>query len=352
MNLPKVLLIALGGTISMTRDASGAIVPALRGDDLVRAVPGIDRVAQVEAVSPMTKPGASLSVDDVLAVARLADQRLAADVDGVVVVQGTDTIEETAFLLDLAVQSDKPVVVTGAMRGAEATGADGPANILAATIVAASAESVGLGALVVLNDEIHAARFVQKSHTALPSAFTSPLAGPLGQVIEQRAHVRVRPAARVRPSLATLRGDVPAALVTMSLGDDGRVLRELPRLGFGGVVLQGMGAGHVPAVVAPIVGDLVRQMPVVLATRVHTGPTFTRTYGFPGSETDLLARGAIGAGTLTGLKARLLLTLLLGAKAGSDPIFRPSVNESGDAGRKVELDPAFGDVRDVFAAYA
>ena len=315
MQLRKVLLIALGGTISMKRDASGAIMPALSGGDLVRAVPGIDQVAHVEAVSPMTKPGASLVVDDVLAVARLADQRLAADIDGVVVVQGTDTIEETAFLLDLAMRSDKTVVVTGAMRGAEATGADGPANILSATIVAASHGAEGLGTLVVLNDEIHCARFVQKSHTALPSAFTSPLVGPVGHVIEQRARVRVRPATCVRPALSAARGDVPVALVTMSLGDDGRMLRELARLGYRGVVLQGMGAGHVPDVVAPIVGELVPTMPVVLATRVHTGPTFTHTYGFPGSETDLLARGAIGAGTLTGPKARLLLTLLLGSGA-------------------------------------
>jgi L-asparaginase len=209
------------------------------------------------------------------------------------------------------------------MRGAEATGADGPANILAATIVAASNDAAGLGTLVVLNDEIHAARFVQKSHTALPSAFTSPLAGPLGHVIEQRACIRVRPAARVRPSLSALRGDVPVALVTTSLGDDGRVLRELPRLGYRGIVLQGMGAGHVPAVVAPLAGDLAATMPVVLATRVHTGPTFTRTYGFPGSESDLLARGVIGAGTLTGLKARLLLMLLLAQQAGPEPAFAP-----------------------------
>ena len=325
--LRKVLLIALGGTISMKPDASGAMMPSLSGDDLVRAVPGIDGVAHVEAVSPMTKPGASLTIDDILAVARLADQRLAADVDGVVVVQGTDTIEETAFLLDIAMHSEKPVVVTGAMRGAEATGPDGPANILAAVTVAASREAEGLGALVVLNDEIHAARFVQKSHTALPSAFTSPLAGPLGQVIEHRACIRVRLASCVRPALHAARGaDAPVVLVTMSLGDDGRMLGQLAGLGYRGLVLQGMGAGHVPGILAPIVGDLVATMPVVLATRVHSGPTFTRTYGFAGSETDLLARGVIGAGTLSALKARLLLMLLLGS--GAD---RAAIGEAFDS---------------------
>jgi len=322
MPLPKVLLIALGGTITMTRDASGTIAPTLTAADLVRAVPGIASIAAIQAVSPMTLPGASLSIDDVLTVAALADEHLAHDAAGVVVIQGTDTIEETAFLLDLVVRSERPVVVTGAMRSAEAPGADGPANVLAATLVAASARAAGLGTLVVLNDEIHAARFVQKSHTALPSAFASPLAGPLGHVIEGKPCLRTRPATPIRPPLSPSGDDAPVALVTMSLGDDGRLLRDLPRLGYRGVVLEGMGAGHVPGVVAPIVGDLVATMPVILATRVHTGPTFTATYGFAGSETDLLRRGAIPAGELSALKARLLLALLLRSHAARSDIAR------------------------------
>jgi L-asparaginase len=181
--LPRVLLVSLGGTITMTRGDAGGITPSLGADDLVQAVPGIASVARIDTASPMKMPGASLSIDDVLAVAASIDRRLAQDTDGVVVIQGTDTIEETAFLLDRAVRSDKPVVVTGAMRGAEAPGADGPANVLAATIVAASPDAHGLGALVVLNDQIHAASVVQKSHTALPSAFGSPLGGPLGEVV-------------------------------------------------------------------------------------------------------------------------------------------------------------------------
>jgi L-asparaginase len=201
------------------------------------------------------------------------------------------------------------------MRGAQAAGADGPANILAAAAVAASPRMRGLGTLVVLNDEIHAARFVQKSHTALPSAFASPAAGPLGHVIAGTPRLRLQPTMRIRPALQRGVGDAPVALVRMSLGDDGRLLREARRLGYRGVVIEGMGAGHVPAPIAPIVGDLVQSMPVVLASRVHAGPTFTSTYGFAGSETDLLRRGAVAAGDLSGLKARLLLSLLLRADA-------------------------------------
>ena len=180
----------------------------------------------------------------------------------------------------------------------------------------------GLGTLVVLNDEIHAARFVQKSHTALPSAFASPAAGPLGHVIEGTARLRVQPTKRIRPALAPRAPDAPVALVRMSLGDDGRLLREVPALGYRGVVIEGMGVGHVPAPVVPIVSDLVQAIPVVLASRVHTGPTFTSTYGFAGSETDLLRRGAIGGGDLSGLKARLLLSLLLRGDADRAAIAR------------------------------
>ena len=322
MPAPRILLIGLGGTITMTRDASGTISPALSAADLVRAVPGLERVADIETTSPLALPGASLSIHDVLGVAALVDERLEGGADGAIVIQGTDTIEETAFLLDLVVQSERPVVVTGAMRGPQAAGADGPANILAATAVAASPHMRGLGTLVVLNDEIHAARFVQKSHTSLPSAFASPAAGPLGHVIEGAPRLRVQPAERIRPTLQPRPGDAPVALIRMSLGDDGRLLREVPALGYRGVVIEGMGAGHVPAPIAPIVSDLVQSLAVVLASRVHTGPTFTSTYGFAGSETDLLRRGAVAAGDLSGLKARLLLSLLLRGNADRDAIAR------------------------------
>jgi L-asparaginase len=310
---PTVLLVSLGGTITMTRDASGGIVPTLDADDLVCAVPGLDAVARIETLSPFRKPGASLTVNDLMAVAATLNERLTGDIGGAVVIQGTDTIEETAFVLDRLVTGDRPVVVTGAMRGPEAAGADGPANLLASTIVAASPAAQGRGVLVVLNDEIHAARFVQKSHTALPSAFRSPLCGPVGLVIEGRALLQLD-LRRTRPIAAALSDvDRPVALLKMSLGDDGRMASALPSLGFAGAVIEGMGAGHVAADVASLLATLADQMPVVLTSRVDTGPSFTRTYAFPGSETDLLKRGLISGGALSGLKARLLLALLLRA---------------------------------------
>ena len=316
MTLPRILLLSLGGTITMTRSGEGGIVPTLTAADLAASVPGLAAVAAVETLSPLRRPSAGLTLDDLIGVAHTLNDRLAGGLDGAVVIQGTDTIEETAFVLDSLVAGDKPVVVTGAMRGPESAGADGPGNLLAAAIVAGSAAARGLGVLAVLNDEIHAARLVQKAHTALPSAFRSPLAGPVGLVIEGEARIFLRPGRGPVLTESLREEPAPVALLKMGIGDDGRLLAALPGLGFRGVVIEGMGAGHVPEALAETVSALVERIPVVLASRAETGPVFSRTYGYPGGEIDLLARGALSAGILSGVKARLLLQILL--RAGVD----------------------------------
>jgi L-asparaginase len=289
--------------------------------DLINAVPEIGNVGRIEALSPMTVPSASLSINDIVSVARLVDEHFADGAEGCVVIQGTDTLEETAFLLDLLIKSDRPVVVTGAMRGAQALGADGPANILDAVIVASSPDASGLGTLVVLNNEIHAARYVQKAHTALLSAFTSPLAGPVGLVTERKARFHFR--SPNHPPLSFEKvpaSDAPVALIKLGLGDDGRLLKQVLPAGFRGLVIEAMGAGHVPMDIVVTITELLEFIPVVLATRVHAGPTFCSTYAFPGSEIDLLERGVIASGILSGLKARLLLSLLLRCTENRDEI--------------------------------
>jgi L-asparaginase len=285
---------------------------------LVASVPALAEAAQIEARSPFRLPSPSLTPANLVEVALVIEASFAAGFDGAVVVQGTDTIEESAFILDLLVGGDLPVVMTGAMRGADAPGADGPANLLAAARVAASPEARGLGALVVLNYDIHAARFAQKSHTALPSAFASPLVGPIGVVAEGRPRFFARVGRN--PVLAAADGPpAPVALVKVPMGDDGRLFGGLPGLGYAGAVVEGMGAGHVHADVAPLLGELARRIPVVLAARPTAGPVFSATYGYPGGEIDLIRRGLVPGGYLTGLKARLLLGLALrgGREAGA-----------------------------------
>jgi L-asparaginase len=317
MAKPRLLFLSLGGTITMTPSASGGIAPKLGAEELVASLPDLADIAEIEARSPMKLPSPSLSAKHLVDVAAEVATALRGGFDGAVVIQGTDTIEESAFLLDLLVDSEKPVVMTGAMRGADAPGADGPANLLTSAIVAADRSAWGLGTLVVLNYDIHAARFVQKSHTTLPSAFSSPLLGPLGVIAERTPRLYVR--VTQNPHLSAQDGPpAPVALVTIVMGDDGRLLRAVPDLGYAGVVIQGMGAGHVPADMAPIVEEVARRIPVVLASRAMTGHVFTETYGYPGGEIDLIKRGVVPSGYLSGLKARLLLGLVL-RKGGGRP---------------------------------
>lgn len=322
---PRLLVLSLGGTITMVPSAEGGIAPRLGAAELVASVPALADVAEIEAESPARLPSPSLTPEHLVAVAARILRGFEDGAAGAVVVQGTDTIEESAFLLDLLVGGGRPVVVTGAMRGADAPGADGPANLLAAARVAVCAEAADLGTLVVLNDEIHAARFVQKSHTALPSAFASPMLGPLGLVAEGRPRILARVGRT--PAMDVAAGPPrPVALVKWPMGDDGRILPALPGLGYEGAVIEGMGAGHVPADAVARVEDLATRMPVVLAARPMTGPVFSRTYGYAGGEIDLIRRGAVPAGMLSGLKARLLLGLALRGGAPRSKVaeaFRP-----------------------------
>ncbi len=305
----------LGGTISMagTTDGTGGTggaVVRLGGDELVAAVPQLAELdVQLDVQQFRSLPSAALSFSD---VAELVAAARAVDSDGVVVVQGTDTIEESAYLIDLLWDDERPIVVTGAMRNPTLAGPDGPANLLAAVTVAADERMRDLGALVVLDDEIHAARFVRKTHTTATGAFTSPNAGPLGRVVEDRPVLATRVERRTtylprRPITAR----VP--VLALGLDDTGDLLAGLAA-GCDGLVVAGLGGGHVPPDLAEQLGRLAERVPVVLASRAGAGGVLTHTYGFVGSETDLLRRGLIGSGQLDAYKARVLLRVLIAAE--------------------------------------
>ncbi|MGP3937782.1 asparaginase [Nonomuraea sp. KM88] len=310
----RIRVLALGGTIAMaTTGARGGVVPVLDADALVAAVPGLPTLGHIEAESFARVPGAHLGLADLVRLSRRIADAIKDGVDGVVVTQGTDTIEESAMALDLLLDVDHPVVVTGAMRDPAQPGADGPANLRNAVLIAASDKARGLGVLVTMNDEIHAARFVRKAHTSRPSAFTSASAGVVGWTAEERVRIPLRPTRRVHVDLSDAREPAAVAAVTATLGDDGRLVRLLPDLGYEGVVVSGFGVGHVPARMVDDLTAVAREVPVVLASRAGAGETFSGTYGFPGSERDLLANGVIPAGALTPPQARVLLSLALSA---------------------------------------
>jgi L-asparaginase len=319
---PRVTVFSLGGTIASTNAGSGAaggVAPRLGARNLVEAVPQLQEVAELETVTFRQTASGDLTLQDLIALAAEIADRFDAGASGAVVTQGTDTIEETSFALDLLVGSRRPVVVTGAMRNPTLAGPDGPANLLAAVQVAAAPEAAGLGTLVVFNDEIHAARFVRKTHTSSPATFRSPTAGRLGWMIEGRPRITFRAPALAGAPLGLDGQEVPAvALLTSALGDDSRLIAQVEALGYAGLVLEAFGGGHVPAHVVPALEDLASRLPVVLASRTGGGEVLQGTYGFPGSERDLLSRGLIPAGFLDGLKARILLSLLLAAGADLD----------------------------------
>ncbi len=322
----SVAVFSLGGTIAMTTDPqTGGVVPALSGHDLLAAVPALATTGiRLEVHDFRRLPGASLTFQDLTSLSTAATEAVDSGCDGVVITQGTDTIEETAYLLDLLHDRDQPIVVTGAMRNPTLPGADGPANLYAAVLAAASPELHGAGTVVVLGDEIHAARTVRKTHSTSPAAFASPSTGPLGHLYE--GHVRLRSPLPTRapvPGAAVAANGSPVrvGLYTATLGDDGSLLEPMAEH-CDGLVLAAFGVGHVPQSFVAVLETTAAAKPVILTSRIGNGPVLRQTYSFPGSEKDLLARGLISAGNLDPYKARLLLHVLLAQGRGSDEIAR------------------------------
>lgn len=317
----RVLVVVLGGTITMTNDDAG-LSPKIVGTSLVQELSRFLTSVDVTVTTPQLIASPSLSFSDIQQVSRLLDESFAAnEIHGAVVVQGTDTIEESSFLLHLLLKTSRPVVVTGAMRGADAPGGDGPANLLAAIQVAASPYSDGLGVLVVVNDEIHSAETVVKGHTSKPSAFNSPGWGPLGLVVEGRvAFLQVPNRTTGNLGLEPTELDVPVALIKASMSDDERLLSALPNLGYQGAVIEAMGGGHMPERFVVTVERLCKAMPVLMSSRTGAGSVMHRTYGYPGSEIDLIQRGVLPTGFLSGLKARMVLMAALSCGADRETI--------------------------------
>jgi L-asparaginase len=305
---------ALGGTIAMTAEPDGGVAARLAGTDLLASLGELP--AEVRVHDPYAVPSASLTFADVLDVVDAAHQAVTDGAIGIVLSQGTDTLEETAFLIDSVWASDVPFVVTGAMRNPAPAADDGQASQHDSCQVAARARESGRGVLVTFLDEIHAARHVRKAHSTSPATFVSPDVGPIGHVVEGEPRFLAELPARTpitgwtRDRLAATR----IALYTVTLDDDGLLLAG-PDHSHHGLVLAGLGVGHVPADLVPTLVEINGVMPVVLCSRTGAGSVLARTYSAAGSERDLRGRGLIGGGFLHPYKARVLLRLLVAAGA-------------------------------------
>jgi L-asparaginase len=304
----EVTVLAAGGTIAMA--GTGGAVPQLDAQALVAAIPDLTGLPGLNARTLGTWPGVHVTQADALEIARAAVAE-AATGRGVVVTHGTDTLEETAVLIDLLHGGDAPIVVTGAIRPASAAGADGPANLLDAVRAAGAAETAGLGVLVAFAGELHAARRVRKSDSVSPRAFSSPGAGPAGHVAEESVVAWSAPPRR--PPLPVAHLDARVELAQAGLGADGALVRELVAAGVDGIVAVLLGAGHAPPAFLAACRSAAERIPVVATVRPEAGRILRGTYGFEGAERDVRAAGLILAPACSPPAARMTLLACLGA---------------------------------------
>jgi L-asparaginase len=308
-----VRLLAAGGTISMEGEHA---IPSLDASGLMAAIPELERFPLLEAENVLGLPGPQISLPQALELIGAA-ARAAAAGEGVVITTGTDTLEELAMLAALIHDGDAPIVLTGANRPASAPGADGPANLLDAVAVAAHESTAGVGAVVVFGGEILAGATARKLDSTGPAAFASPVAGPIGRVVEGRVwlHARPRRPVPIRPEALTHR--VP--VVTALLGDDGALLRAAAA-DADGLVIAAFGAGHVTPGMLHALNDCIGRIPVLITVRPERGSMLHATYGFEGSERDVRASGAVCVPFLSAPAARMALLCCLGAGLGRDAI--------------------------------
>lgn len=320
---PKVVLLSTGGTIASRYDAAqDRVVPSRRGADLAAMTAGLADVAALEVEDHATVPSFDMSLAFAHGMALRINALLGrAEVAGVVVTHGTDTMEETCYLADLLLQGDKPAVFTGAQRTHDDPHTDGPRNLLSAVRAAAAPATRGLGALICFNDRLHAARDVTKVHTSALETFQSYGHGALGEIDGARVVIHRRPA--LRRSFAVERIEARVELIRLSLGVDAAVLEAAVERGTRGVVIEGFGRGNGPAALAEAIRRAVARGVVVIVTSRCPAGRVEPIYGAGGGGRDLQEAGALFAGDLKGPKAKILLAVLL-----SDP---------GTAGRIREI---------------
>lgn len=311
MKKPKVCIIFTGGTISMTVDEEiGAAVPTLSGHQILSMVSNIDKLADIEIVDFEEIPGPHMTMKKLMDLKSLIKEVLKKDdISGVVVTHGTDTLEETAYFLDLTINTDKPIIVVGAMRNSTELGYDGSSNLASAVCTAISEKSREKGVLVVLNNEVNIAREVTKVNTLSLNTFKSPY-GPLG-IVDNNDLIIYRDIA-YRQHIDTDNVEKEVDIIKSVLDMNDKFIKTSIDSGAKGIVIEAMGRGNLPlSVLNEIKRGLSRGVIIVIVSRCISGRVF-ESYGYEGGGKVLSDLGAIMGGDMSGPKARIKLMLALG----------------------------------------
>ncbi|HHZ7462270.1 TPA: asparaginase [Staphylococcus aureus] len=307
--MKHLLVIHTGGTISMSQDQSNKVVtndinPISLHQDV------INQYAQIDELNPFNVPSPHMTIQH---VKQLKDIILEAVTnkyyDGFVITHGTDTLEETAFLLDLILGIEQPVVITGAMRSSNEIGSDGLYNYISAIRVASDEKARHKGVMVVFNDEIHTARNVTKTHTSNTNTFQSPNHGPLGVLTKDRVQFHHMPYRQ--QALENVNEKLNVPLVKAYMGLPGDIFSFYSREGIDGMVIEALGQGNIPPSALEGIQQLVSlNIPIVLVSRSFNG-IVSPTYAYDGGGYQLAQQGFIFSNGLNGPKARLKLLVAL-----------------------------------------
>ncbi|WP_026313228.1 asparaginase [Actinobacillus capsulatus] len=306
----KLLILHTGGTISMSEGEDGKVSPSEK-NPLLTALERLNHPAQLSQESVLNVPSPHITLQHWLLLKARIEKAVNEELyDGIVITHGTDTLEETAYFLDLALDVNVPVAITGAMRSSNELGSDGLINLQSAILVALCPESQGKGVLVVMNDEIHNAKFVTKTHTTNVATFQTPTFGPCGLIAKNRVLYFQQLIEYERfPAQTITRTNVQ--LVKSYAGMDSFLLEQLALHGCDGVVIEALGAGNLPPSCLAGLDALLRaDIPVVLVSRAFNGVT-QDVYDYLGGGKQLKQQNVIFTTGLSGQKARIKLLVLL-----------------------------------------
>ncbi|PID82924.1 MAG: L-asparaginase [Clostridiales bacterium] len=318
--MKNIAVVFTGGTISMKVDERiSAAIPMMSSEEIMSMIHNIDKVANIREVKFGSYPGPHMNIDRLIELRKVVNDLVNdAKIDGVVITHGTDSLEETAFFLDLSIDTVKPIVVVGAMRNGSELGYDGPSNLSSAICTAQSDSAKNMGVLIVMNNEVNPASEVTKTHTMALDTFKSMEFGPLGivdndEVIFYRKPIKHSLIGMVMPSEKVY-------LIKACTGSNSDLINYLVDMGAEGIVIEAMGRGNVPPeMLSGIKNAIDKNVVIVIVSRCPLGRV-ADSYGYVGGGKTISNMGAIFASNLNGQKARIKLMLALGSSSDINKI--------------------------------